>query len=158
MSSLQSKSVWQHTEFRFFSQYWPGYWPSSRRKLRSIYEEKKNGHTAAILTQCSSLFNKGFIIWPLLSLLYITRTLRKAVLESALLQWNPARRTPVYNGQFCLSGLTKSLSGYFSMPQVTCSHISIIGPSTGTLVICALSIGLSPEYLTSENLINRNGK
>ena len=132
MSSLQSKSVWQDTEFRFFSQYWPGYWPSSRRKLRSIYAEKKKGGYSGYLNS-TSLFNKGFIIWPLLLLLYITRTLGKAVLESALLQWNPA-----ITDSFVCPARRKAYQDTFYAASHMFSYF--IDPSTGTLVICALFI------------------
>ena len=100
----------------------------------------------------------------------------------------PITVEPRYNGQFRLSGLTKSLSGYFlcreshvlifhrplyrdtrylrtvyrglNLLQVDllASGASLVWLKSDEGLLESLIAGLSPEYLTSKNLINRNGK
>ena len=107
----------------------------------NIRRKKKGGYSGYL--NSTSLFNKGFIIWPLLLLLYITRTLGKAVLESALLQWNPA-----ITDRFVCPAWRKAYQDTFYAASHMFSYF--IDPSTGTLDICALFIaGLTCYKSTS---------
>ena len=78
------------------------------------------------------------------------------VKASVHVQWNPALRTPAYNGQFCLSPqkahifplklthfirtLLKMDNRHFSVSRVINSHKIIVKPALRTLVICMRSI------------------